>query len=61
VTEDTLPELIALAQDRFLGDSRVLLLSALKKRRNKHPLVKQALVELASDPDLAKEIASWRK
>ncbi|MEQ6352858.1 hypothetical protein [Ralstonia pseudosolanacearum] len=61
VTEETLPELIALAKDRTQGESRVLLLSALKKRRNKNPLAKQAIEELASDPDLEKEIASWRK
>jgi hypothetical protein len=32
VTDETLPELIALAKDRTQGESRVLLLSALKKR-----------------------------
>ncbi len=61
VTDETLPELIALAKDRTQGESRVLLLSALKKRRNKNPLAKQAIEQLASDPDLEKEIASWRK
>jgi hypothetical protein len=60
VTDETLPELIALAKDRTQGESRVLLLSALKKRRNKNPLAKQAIAELARDPDLEKEIASWR-
>lgn len=60
VTEETLSELIALAKDSALGESRVLLLSALKQRRNKNPLVKQAIEELASDPELAKEIGSWR-
>jgi len=61
VTEETLPELIALAKDRAQGESRVLLLSVLKRRRNTDPLAKQAIAELASDPELAKEIASWRK
>jgi hypothetical protein len=61
VTNETLPELIALAKDRALGESRVLLLSALKKRRKKNPLVQQVIDELASDPDLQKEIASWNK
>ncbi len=61
VTDERLPELIALAKDRALGESRILLLSALKKRRNKNPLAKQAIAELASDPDLQKEIASWGK
>lgn len=58
-TDETLEELIALAKDHTQGESRVLLLSALKKRRNKNPLAKQAIEELASDPDLEKEIASW--
>jgi hypothetical protein len=61
VTDETLEELIAIAKDRKQGESRVLLLSALKKRRSKHPLAKQAIAELANDPDLKDEIASWRK
>lgn len=61
VTDETLEELIAIAKDRTQGESRVLLLSALKKRRNKDPLAKQAIAELANDPDLKNEIASWRK
>ncbi|MDE2048286.1 MAG: hypothetical protein KGJ44_07760 [Betaproteobacteria bacterium] len=61
VTDETLPELIALAKDHTLGESRILLLSALKKRRSKNPLVQQAIAELASDPELQKEIASWGK
>lgn len=60
VTEKNLPELIALVRDRSLGGSRVLLLSPLRRRRNKNPLVKQVLEELASDPELQREIASWR-
>jgi len=59
VTDETLEELIAIAKDRTQGESRVLLLSALRKSKN--PLAKQAIRELASDPDLEKEIASWRK
>lgn len=61
VTDETLEELVALAKDRTQGESRVLLLSALKKRRDKNPLAKHAIEDLASDPDLEKEIASWRK
>lgn len=61
VTDETLPELIALAKDVTLGESRVLLLSALKQRRNKNSLARQAIAELASDPELTREIASWRK
>lgn len=59
VTDETLPELIALAKDPAHGESRVLLLPALKKRRNKSAMAKQAIDELASDPEFAKEIASW--
>jgi hypothetical protein len=58
-TNDVIEELIALAKDRTQGDSRLLLLRGLRRSRN--PLAKQALEDLASDPDLAKEIASWRK
>lgn len=61
VTDKTLPELIALAKDRTLGDSRILLLSALKKRRGKNALVQQAIAELVNDSELQKEIASWKK
>lgn len=61
MTDETLPELIALAKDRTQGESRVLLLSALKQRRNKNPPAKQAIAELASDPELVREIASWCK
>ncbi len=58
-TDETLEELIELAKDRTQGESRVLLLSALRKSKN--PLANQAIGELASDPDLQKEIASWGK
>jgi len=58
-TEAVIDALIALAKDRSHGDSRLLLLRALK--RSKNPAAKQALDELASDPDLAKEIASWKR
>jgi hypothetical protein len=61
VTDETLPELIKLAKDKSLGDSRILLLSALRRRRKKNPLVREALEELVNDPQLATEITSWRK
>jgi len=61
VTDDRLTDLIALANDRSLGDSRLLLLSALRKRRRKNKQAEQAIAELASDPALGKEIASWGK
>jgi hypothetical protein len=57
--DGTIQELIALAKDKTHGSSRVLLLRAL--RRSKLPSAKQAIEELAGDPDLAKEIASWRR
>lgn len=59
VTEETLGELIAIAKERTQGESRVLLLPALRKSKN--PLAKRAIEELASDPDLEKEIASWKR
>jgi hypothetical protein len=59
VTDETLADLIAIAKDRAHGESRILLLSALRKSKNR--LAKQAIEELANDPDLEKEIASWRK
>ena len=58
-TEAMMEELVALAKDRTNGSSRLLLLSALKK--SKSSIVKQALEELASDPDLKMEIASWHR
>ncbi|WP_374413573.1 hypothetical protein [Hydrogenophaga sp.] len=58
VTDETLSELIDIARERIHGESRVLLLAAL--RRSKSPLAKRALKDFAGDPDLAKEIISWR-
>ncbi|WP_148649577.1 hypothetical protein [Lysobacter antibioticus] len=60
VTEQTLPEFISLVKDRSNGESRVLLLKVLRSRRKKDPEVAQLLTELAEDPDLKKEIASWK-
>ncbi len=57
-TEDVMPELVALAKDPSHGPSRCLFLSALK--RSKSDMARAALKELASDPDLKKEIASSR-
>lgn len=61
VTDATLPDLIALAKDASQGESRILLLSALRKRRRSNPLAARAIEELADDPDLKKEISSWRR
>ncbi|HEV2135966.1 MAG TPA: hypothetical protein VGR47_17140 [Terracidiphilus sp.] len=54
-----LPELVALAKDQRHGDSRLLLLIGI--RRSRRPEAKAAVAELARDPVLAKEIASWRR
>ena len=59
VTDATMEEFIDLAKNPVHGESRILFLRAL--RRSKNPLAKQALKELASDPDLKVEISSWRK
>lgn len=58
VTKCTIDELIALAKDPSHEDSRLLLLPGI--RRSRAPQAKRAIGELASDPQLAKEIASWR-
>jgi hypothetical protein len=58
VTDATMEEFVALAKDRRNGPSRLYFLRALK--RSKNPIAKEALAVLASDPDLEKEIASWR-
>jgi hypothetical protein len=47
-------DVIALARDTSQGPSRILLLNAL--RRSADPRGRAALMELATDPDLAKEI-----
>lgn len=60
VTDETLTDLIALTMDRTHGESRVLLLSALRERWRKNPLVKSTIECLANDPQLKKEIASWK-
>jgi hypothetical protein len=58
-TDKVMDELIVLAKDQSQGESRVLLLRALRK--SKSAVAKRAIEELASDPVLEKEIASWRK
>jgi hypothetical protein len=52
-------ELIELAKDRRHGESRVLLLSGI--RRSRRPEAIDAITQLANDPQLAKEINSWPK
>lgn len=59
-SDDTvMSELIELAADCRHGASRVLLLLGIK--RSKSPLAKTAIQQLSNDPDLEKEIASWRR
>lgn len=59
VSKDTMSEYVDLLRTRSNGSSRILLLSAL--RRSRDPRARQALEDLADDPDLAKEIAAWKK
>jgi hypothetical protein len=59
VTSSTEDELLRLAQDRQNGTSRVLLLRGLRRSRKSE--IKKALLDLASDPDLNKEISSWER
>lgn len=58
-SDAVIDELIALAKDRSHGGSRLFLLRGLKRSRK--PAAKQALDELSNDPELAKEIASWKR
>ena len=57
--DSVVEELISLAKDRSLGCSRIMLLRGIK--RSRRPEARQAIAELAEDPELAKEIKSWRK
>jgi hypothetical protein len=59
VTDETLEELIDLAKDPSHGESRILLLEPLRKSKN--PMAKKAIEELVKDPELSKEIMSWRR
>ena len=52
--DELIGDVIVLARDRSQGPSRVLLLGALK--RSKDPRARAALIDLAADPDLTKEI-----
>lgn len=58
VSDETLGDLIELVRDEQYGDSRILLLSGLKKSTD--PRATGALEAAAADPVLHKEIASWR-
>jgi len=57
--DSVLGELIDLAKEKRHGDSRVLLLSGIK--RSRRPEAKEAIRELAADPALSKEIHSWKR
>jgi hypothetical protein len=56
--DSVIQDLIDLAKDKHNGSSRVLLLLGI--RRSKRPEAKQALIDLADDPQLELEIKSWR-
>jgi hypothetical protein len=57
--DSVIQDLIDLVRDQRNGTSRVLLLLGIRK--SKRPEAKQALNDLADDPELALEISSWRK
>jgi hypothetical protein len=57
--DSVINDLIGLAMDKSQGNSRVLLLRGI--RRSKRPEARQAIEDLANDPDLAKEIMSRRR
>lgn len=57
VDESVLDQLIDLAKDTRHGPSRLLLLRALERAANSNARAHATLGELASDPDLKKEIA----
>jgi hypothetical protein len=57
--DSVIDDLIGLAKDKSQGDSRILLLRGI--RRSRRPEARQAIEDLANDPDLAKEIKSWRR
>jgi hypothetical protein len=57
--ESEIEDLVALAQDRRNGSSRILLLRPLA--RSERPGVREALDELAQDPELAKQVGLLRK
>ena len=58
VTPETLLEFINIVKDRSNGESRVLLLRPLRKLKS--DVARSVIEELSSDPELAKEIASWK-
>jgi hypothetical protein len=59
-SDDTvISELIDLARDKRHGASRVLLLLGIK--RSKSPEARSAIKQPADDPELKKEIGSWRR
>jgi HEAT repeat protein len=52
-------DLIELLRDRRLPE-RLLLLTPLKRRRGRDPAIAQVIEELRHDPELSKEIGSWK-
>ena len=58
-TDEVIEQLASLVKDRSNGDSRLLLLNALRK--SKALVARETLREAANDPALKNEIASWNK
>ena len=56
---DRVDKMIELVKDTGNGSSRLLLLRAL--RRSRQQRARDAIDQVADDPDLCQEIASWRK
>lgn len=52
-------ETVQLVKKTSLGESRMALLPAIKRSRK--PEMRKVIDELSNDPDLAKEIASWKR
>lgn len=57
--DSVIQDIIDLAKDKRNGNSRVLLLAAIRK--SNCPEARQAITELADDPQLALEINSWSR
>jgi hypothetical protein len=52
-------EIIKLLRDKSRGESRIFFLNCFRRKRDKESL--DLIAELKDDPDLKKEISSWRR
>lgn len=59
VDSERMDELISLVKDKTLGETRVVLLHAL--RRSRLAVAKKALQEVADDPDFRRQFEAWEK